>query len=169
MRIAQIKDFPNYIVSSDGKVYNKKGKELHPNNRHLGYKSVTLCKNGEKYTKSIHRLVAIAFIPNPLNYPFVNHKDENPANNDVSNLEWCTAEYNNNYGTRIARQIESQLNRSDCSKAVRQYDLNGNFIAEYPSLKEAWRQTNVMRSGISRCCNRYKQSTAGGFVWEWGG
>lgn len=56
------------------------------------------------YRRSIHRLVAEAFIPNPNNYPCINHKDENPSNNNIDNLEWCTYKYNANYGTGVERQ-----------------------------------------------------------------
>ena len=63
-----------------------------------GYKKITLYKNGLCKTFSVHRLVAIAFIPNDNNLPQINHKDENPSNNHVDNLEWCTNEYNSNYG-----------------------------------------------------------------------
>lgn len=59
------------------------------------------------YTIRVHRLVAIAFIPNPNNLPQVNHKDENKSNNDVDNLEWCTAKYNNRYGTKLERISKS--------------------------------------------------------------
>jgi hypothetical protein len=66
-----------------------------------GYLVYRICdNNGKVFTKKGHRLVAEAFIPNPDNLPFINHKDENRQNNNVDNLEWCTAEYNNNYGTR---------------------------------------------------------------------
>lgn len=61
------------------------------------YLAVQLYKNGKKCYKSIHRLVAEAFIPNPFNYPQVNHKDENKLNNSDSNLEWCSSEYNQIY------------------------------------------------------------------------
>ena len=65
-----------------------------------GYLRVTLC-NGKEYKDFIlHRLVAQVFIPNPNNLPCINHKDENPANNCVDNLEWCTHAYNDNYGHR---------------------------------------------------------------------
>jgi hypothetical protein len=59
----------------------------------------------------VHRLVAMAFIPNPDNLPQVNHKDENKCNNNVDNLEWCTAKYNSNYGTRSIRQSEKMKGR----------------------------------------------------------
>ena len=94
-----------YQVSNDGKVrslnYKRTGKTkiLKQNTNKDGYKTLLLCKNGKVKAYYIHRLVAQAFIPNPNNYLIVNHKDENPANNHVSNLEWCNHEYNMNYGT----------------------------------------------------------------------
>ena len=68
-----------------------------------GYKRISLCKNGKEKKYSIHRLVAEAFLPNPDNLPVVNHKDENKLNNNVENLEWCTYQYNNTYGTKIEK------------------------------------------------------------------
>ena len=73
-------------------------------NKGLHYKSVFLFDGNKYHTCSVHRLVALAFIPNPDNLPEVNHKDENPSNNKVENLEWCDRKYNINYGTRILRQ-----------------------------------------------------------------
>lgn len=64
------------------------------------YLQVSLCKNGKNIICLVHRLVASAFIENPNNYPEVNHKDENKRNNAAQNLEWCTHEYNNNYGSK---------------------------------------------------------------------
>lgn len=68
-----------------------------------GYKQVGLHKDGKSKRVGVHRLVAKAFIPNPDDLPQVNHKDENPSNNDASNLEWCSAKYNANYGTARER------------------------------------------------------------------
>ena len=65
----------------------------------IGYLHIKLFMNGKPKMYKVHRLVAQAFIPNPNNYPQVNHKDENKTNNHVSNLEFCTPKYNNNYGT----------------------------------------------------------------------
>lgn len=72
-----------------------------------GYCLVKLSSNNKAVEKKVHRLVAEAFIPNPNNYDCVNHKDENPLNNNVENLEWCNHSYNNTYGTRIERQSKS--------------------------------------------------------------
>lgn len=65
------------------------------------YEQVILCRNGKTEAKLIHRLVAQAFIPNLDNLPCINHKDENPSNNCVDNLEWCSYKYNNEYNSRI--------------------------------------------------------------------
>lgn len=81
--------------------------------------------------------MAQLFVPNPNNYTYVNHKDENKRNNTYSNLEWCTFEYNMNYGT----------------KPVLQKDLNGNIISEYKSLSEAHRVTGFSLMGIKIACD----------------
>lgn len=102
-------DFPGYQVSNTGKVRNVKdfrllGQQLNK----AGYYTVILRRDLESYTCLVHRLVAIAFIPNPDNLPIVNHKDENTINPNVENLEWCTAEYNVNYGIAIERAKETK-------------------------------------------------------------
>lgn len=86
-----------------------KEKILKPSKNGAGYQVVILCNNNKKYQVYVHRLVAQAFIPNPNNLPEVNHKDENPLNNIVDNLEWCTHKYNGNYGTVNMRKRNKQL------------------------------------------------------------
>ena len=102
-----------YQVSNLGRVKslkdskeNYREKILSNSTDKRGYSNVNLYKNGKRNYFKVHRLVAEAFIPNPNNYPQVNHKDENKTNNCVSNLEWCTHEYNINYGTRNKRVSE---------------------------------------------------------------
>lgn len=80
-----------------------KGQLLSPAKTRDGYLKVSLSKNHKRYYFKVHRLVAITFIPNPNNYPCVNHIDENKLNNKIDNLEWCTIKYNCNYGTRNKR------------------------------------------------------------------
>ena len=165
---AEISGFSGYYVTTDGRVWGKcKNDFFNPINI-VGYSRVYLCKDGKRYRDFIHRLVAKAFIPNPHNRPVVNHKDENPANNNVDNLEWCTIRYNNNYGTRTARQAKTQENRKDCSKAVVQMDKGGNVIEIFPSSKEAWRKTGIRHSHIREVCSgKPKHNTAGGYKWRW--
>ena len=104
-----------YQISNLGRVkslkdrYGYRERILKPSTNKRGYKKVVLVKVGEKRkTFLVHRLVAEAFIPNPNNYSEVNHKDENPSNNNVDNLEWCTRKYNINYGTAIERATEKK-------------------------------------------------------------
>lgn len=111
-----------------------------------------------------HRLVAEAFIPNPNNYPCVNHKDENPKNNRVDNLEWCTHKYNNNYGGHKKRQLQSHIPYK--RTPVLQYDLNNKFIQEWESIKKAENYYNISKNTISQCCKKL-QKTAGGFIWKY--
>ena len=85
---------------SDGKVYKEKLMKISTNG---SYCEVSLHKEGKASHHLVHRLVAKAFIPNPEGLPQVNHIDENKTNNCVENLEWCTAKYNSNYGTRAKR------------------------------------------------------------------
>ena len=142
--------FPNYTITDDGRVFSLdymhtgKKNELKPR-LCCGYNRITLCKDGKEKYILIHRLVALAFIPNPYNLPQVNHKDENKKNNNVSNLEWCSIKYNNTYGTRLERCAEKQLNRKDKSRAVKQFTKDGKFIAEYPSIAEVERRTGFMK------------------------
>lgn len=97
-----------FIVSNLGRVFGITGKELHGFTNGNGYKFVDFTdRDGKKIHIRVHRIVARNFIPNPLNLKFVNHKDENPGNNSVDNLEWCDIKYNNTYGTAISRHKET--------------------------------------------------------------
>lgn len=100
-----------------------------------GYLSVALCKNNKTTHKMIHRLVAIAFIPNPNNLSQVNHKDENKTNNHIDNLEWCTDLYNKHYGTGRQRQAESLKGVYINSKNPNAHAVICEGIV-YPSIKE---------------------------------
>ena len=106
----------------------------------------------------MHRLLAIAFIPNPNNLPQINHKDENPSNNDLSNLEWCSPQYNLLYGTRGIRAAKTR------GKKCRQLDLDGKLINTFYSISEAARSLNLSNSSISACClKKPKHKTCGGY------
>lgn len=180
-----VKDFESqYLVSNTGKVFSIKHKREKVLQDCRGYKIVNLCKNGKVNKKQVHRLVAEAFISNPNNLPQVNHKDENRSNNNVDNLEWCTAKYNCNYGTRNKKlsEINTGIKRgipiseehkkhisenSPRNKTVFQYKMNGEFVACYRSTREAARQINRVSQGpISQNANRkFKQSY--GYIWRY--
>lgn len=132
----------------------------------MGYLMVNLSKNNIKEQIKVHRLVAMMFIPNPNNYPQVNHKNENKLSNKSENLEWCTSKYNNNYGTRNKRISKKQRNDPRFSKKIMQFSLDGKFIKEWESICEAGR-AGYNRKSISNICNKEKgYHTANGFLWK---
>lgn len=102
-----IEGYPNYSVSNTGIIINTKKNKMMSIYIRKGYCHIKLSTHNKAAQKKVHRLVAEAFIPNPNNYDCINHKDENPLNNNVENLEWCNHSYNNTYGTRIERQSKS--------------------------------------------------------------
>ena len=126
----------------------------------LGYMIVGLFKDNKQKMMRVHRLVAQAFIPNPKNYNLINHKDENPSNNHVDNLEWCDYKYNNNYGNHNKRLSESQ------SIPVAQYTVKGEFVAKYSGASEAAKKLGIEKVCIRNCC-RGEQLTSGGFIWKY--
>lgn len=160
----RVKSLHRIVIDKNNikKVYKEKLLDITINKKN-NYKYITLHKDNKYETKSIHRLVAETFIPNPNNYPEVNHIDENHFNNCVENLEWCTKEYNNKYGTNKERMISTQRNNNLYGIAINQYDLKGNFIKQWKSFKEIERILNYHHSNIIVCCKkRIKQSN--GFI-----
>lgn len=155
----EIKDYENYEISNFGDVRNKKTQRiLKPWKCTSGYLEVYLWNNGKSEVKLIHRLVALAFLTNPTNLSQVNHKDEDKTNNAVDNLEWCDSKYNANYGTRNKRSSERR------SLPILQLDLQGNFIKEFPSIRQAIRDTGVNNIAFV-LSGRYNQ--AGGYLWKY--
>lgn len=145
--------------------YHFKGKLLKQGNRNASispYKQVVLYKDRKHKTYGVHRLVAEAFIPNPNNLPQVNHKDENPSNNNVNNLEWCTAKYNVNYGTATKRRANKTRNNAYNQKAVICIDTG----IEYCNSFDAERKTGINSNRIKECC-KDNYNTAGGCKWKW--
>lgn len=157
----------HYQVSSYGRVKSLKREGhpmehiLKPKKRADGYYSISLY-HGRNYKRfQIHRLVAQAFIPNPNNYPIINHKDENRTNNRVENLEWCSYRYNALY----SKCPSNELNRPDMSLPVAQYTTDGILVKEYPSIAEAARAINSTPTSVSNACYG-KTKTCYGFVWR---
>ena len=186
----------NYAVSKSGKVkslsrlvydtghdryYKIKEKILKSYINNKGYECVDLRINNKTRKFLVHRLVAFAFIPNPNNYEIINHKDSNPLNNDVKNLEWCTASYNVQYewsfnNRKVSDNMMAQFKKPKFYlwKAIQQYDLSNKFLQEFKSMTEAtkWLITKDLtsnpkaNSNISACCNG-KVKSAYGYIWKY--
>lgn len=150
-----------YKVSNLGNVYS------YYVNRNLkggytldGYRYVALRKDNVRKNKFVHRLVGIAFIDNPNNLPLINHKDENPRNNCVDNLEWCDHEYNNTYNNVHIR------NSKKISKRVYGYNESCELVYEYYGVREAARKLNLNKGGICDSCNG-KMPVYKNIVWSY--
>ena len=151
--------YENYQVSNLGRLKSLKyGKEriLKPQKDKYKYSIVSLCKQGKVKTYKVHRLVAQAFIDNPNNLPQVNHKDEDKTNNASSNLEFCDAKYNSNYGTRNQRAAEKTSKQVLCVET-------GEI---YPSTHQIERELGFSQGNISSACTG-ERKTCGGYRWRY--
>lgn len=153
----KIDGFETYSVSNRGQVRNDvTGRILSLFDKHNGYKMTTLYNAGKSHKFQVHRLVALAFIPNPGNLPQVNHINEIKTDNRVENLEWCTAQYNTNYGGRTDRMLKNRTGKTAQKRCI----IDG---IEYVSVCEASRQLNISRGSLNTAFLRgqthYKQHT----------
>ena len=157
-----------YQVSNEGRVRSvRKQKLMKPKTDKKGYKVIQFSVNGKRRAFKVNRLVAQAFIENPNNLPCTNHKDCNPANNRVENLEWCDYTYNNHYASRIEKARIKMFNNPKISREVYKYTLDGDLIAKYPSANEAQRDIGINYSrGVSMCC-RGIMKTYKGYRWSY--
>ena len=128
-----------YYVSNRGRIKNKKGRIM-KTFISRGYERVALLADQKR---CVHRMVAETFIPNPLNLPCVNHKDENKLNNNVENLEWVNHKTNNNYGTR-GKRIGEKL-----KKPIIVF-YNGVFFDQYESQRQAAESLKISTTTVSQ-------------------
>lgn len=118
-------------------------------------------RSGKRHYCKVHRLVAEAFIPNPDNKPFVNHKDCNPCNNAVDNLEWCTPKENVAYMDKLDRRVSKTVR-------VKAIDIKTGTEYIFGSLSQAKEATGCSKAHICGCCRGYKgRVTSGGFRWSY--
>lgn len=191
----KINDFPNYMISRTGLIYNirfKKYMKATPNEE--GYKYLNLSNNKNKKYFYVHRLVAEYFIPKVEGKDLVNHIDSNRQNNHVDNLEWCTNSENMLHANRVKRERLRTLNNNDDTKtdndievdttyvgksnleniagnnhgvkrSIQKLDDDGNVLEEFESIKKAVEKTGIHNSGITEVCKGRRQF-AGNFRWK---
>ena len=159
-----------------GNCNNEKLLKLREGNRG-GYLVVILYKDKKRTTYNVHKLVAMTFIPNPENKPYINHKiesdegkkinmvifnEDGTINEEKTTIEWVTPKENNDYGTRNER-VSKAMTNGKLSKKVLQLSLSGELIREWPSTRECGRN-GFNQGNIVSCCNgklpHYK-----GFLW----
>lgn len=169
-----------YEISNRGRVYSVRNKRcLQPKLSKTGYYRVSLSSHGIVKIVSIHRLVALAFIPNPENKPTVNHINEIKTDNRVENLEWATIAEQNVHGTRLKRakaHTNYRARRIDYSVVAIKHDYSkwdmcnrkstavykdGELIGVFDSQKQAADFTNVSKGQVSQCVSGQKKSCKG--------
>lgn len=164
-----------YQVSNLGNVKSlnyrntKEEKMLTPKKNNSGYLWLELTNNKKKSCLLIHRIVALEFIPNLNNLPIVNHKDENPMNNCVDNLEWCTALQNVRYSIDLhperTRGRKGTRRPHKYTQNVIQKTLDGKIVKEYDCTADVAIDNKFNQWSIIQCCTG-KRNTAYGYKWE---
>ena len=173
----RIKSVERYIKSSGNTYRFAKERIMKQQINHKGYPSILLHKESVPYPRVVHRLVAMAFIPNPQNLPQVNHKDTNKLNNRVENLEWMTGEENmrhafaNGCFKTTIKQIEhARKNQKQIvekrKRAVIMCSDTGEELKVFKSITDAEKETGIRNGDIVRVCKGSRR-TAGGYVWKY--
>lgn len=160
--LGRIRSKDRWVTYSNGQKCFYKGKLLKPMTSKDGYLRVCMYYRRKPKKAYVHKLVALAFLPNHNNYPQVNHKDETRTNNRVYNLEWCTASYNINYGNCNKKMSKA------ISKSVNQYDKRGKLLHTYKNARVAGEQfpAKTAYSTIAYVC-RGERKTAYDYIWKY--
>lgn len=155
---ANIENYPDYHVSKDGRVYSFKSKKwLKPRVKKNGYLQVNLSWNGKQNEKSIHRLVAKAYLPNPLKLPCVMHLDDDRINNHISNLRWATHQENMKDQDSKGRQAKGEHHGMYGNGSLITGDKHGMFGVRLLGEKNPnAKLSNIQRTEIQ---HKYKTGT----------
>lgn len=159
--LGRVRSIDRIIIGRDGISYPRKGRILSLSDNGYGYIVVNLCANNRCHKRYVHRLVALEFVPNPnpKEFIYINHKDEDKTNNKASNLEWCNGSYNT-YGTRPER--------FKISRGIKVIKYNRFFeeVTRYNSITDAAKENKLHIANISFACKDINR-TCGGFHWAY--
>jgi hypothetical protein len=167
----RVRSCDRIITDTNNVQFNHKGRLLKAAANRDGYLQVALSRNNKLETFLVHRLVGLAFIPNPAEKYTVNHKDGVKSNCNVDNLEWATKSEQTIHA--LANNLRTMPNvwggvtgsEHGAAKVVQQYDKHGNFITEFGSIVEASNHTGISASCITGVC-KGRHKTSGGFIWK---
>ena len=164
--LGRVRSVDRYVKSKGESYWLRKGKMLSPAKDKNGYLKVNLSCNGKNNIIRVHRLVAEAFIPAIEGLSEVNHKDEDKTNNRVENLEWCDRKYNNNYGTKIERQKNTNIQNGFWTGLSKEEYMK-KYNQDRKEYKKKWYQENkdkakeydkkYYQENRDRICERQKE------------
>ena len=159
----EIPNYSEYMISNKGEVYSVKSqRNLTWSYNHAGYPTVCLTINKKEYTRKVHKLVALTFLPNPKNLPQINHIDGDKLNNNVENLEWCTASHNRLHACRVLKVFVAG---GLPPKKIKGTHLDTGEILIFNSTMDAERLGGFHHNAISKVClGKAKHHKR--FVWE---
>ena len=160
-----------YAANENGEIYSYLShKFLTPCRDGYHYFYVNLIdKDGKRKSKKIHRIIAETFLPNPNNLPCVNHKDCNPSNNALDNLEWCDYHYNNTYGERVEKIKQAIIDNKEHAQKVKVVMCDKDTLEPlyiFDSIGDAARYVKGNHSNIVACLNG-RQKTSYGYKWQY--
>lgn len=163
--LAKVRHLP-YTRGKGKHIYG--GKIIKPYKNNNGYWMIALMWKHKQKNMLLHRALAMAFIPNPNNLPFINHKDSDRANCTIDNLEWCDRSYNTKYSydfnnRRAYMNWKKGIKHSN-AKSVIQLSVDGKYVNKYESIMDAERATGIFNSSIIATL-KGRQKTAGGYKW----
>lgn len=159
MKKSNILNYPNYHVTSDGRVFNiKTGRCLKYGENNKGRLQVGLHRNGKVAKKLVHQLVASAYLPNPNNLPCVMHLDDNPLNNNVSNLQWGTQQENLADRDSKYRQAKGENNGRSKISDKQRIEIQAKYKTGKYTQREIGDYYGLHHSQISHIVNSFKQS-----------
>ena len=164
--LGNVRSVPRTISNSDGRSREEDGRTLKFVKNKRGYFSVAIYYNKNRRYMYVHRLVAMAFIPNPENKRTINHKDGIKTNNCVDNLEWNTDSENAIHAFKHKLRHIGSGAENHTSIPVIQMSMDGAYITEHVNIREAERQTGAWNQNISKVCKGLLKST-GGYKWKY--
>lgn len=150
--------YPQYSISQDGEVFSRYSSKQLRENKCSKYRQVTLYNNDGHKTFLVHRLVALAFLPNPYNYETVDHIDYNIENNCVANLRWLPKCEN-------SKRSWDDKNHDGQKVCICQFNLDGKLLNKFNSIQEAANEIGCDRSNISRACSLGRKCK--GYIWTY--
>ena len=158
--------FPNYSITDDGRVYSLNYRRSHKKVEKKqitdrdGYKQIQLHNNTVRKQFRVHRLVALAFIPNTENKTEIDHINTIKSDNRLENLRWVTGDENN---LNPLTQLHRAINKGE--KKVNKYSLNGDYITTYDSVSEAAKSVGCVCGNFSSYIKRNPRYK--GYIWEY--